>query len=598
MEINGKIYYLPEKLIIKDPLWVSAADETGDSTNMKQDNAKAMGKVIVPINSTAKKVVSNGNTHFTLLPIQTAAGIPLHCTIIIAAGSPLEKSWESGIDIFKIHSDELNPYGPRCVVNGLEIPCNVEVSESGGVTPQILVKALATIDASGVYGMERAEAACQKMGWDIKTTIRPDRNRPKNSPPLIVPLTSEGRIPVTIWDGHGSRYQLDLLRYIDLKGTTPWLFLLGVPNGTALWQTGDDEHQNGAYKHHTVIAKNLIFDKRFLARDATVKRKIEKSDIVVIALYAWERSFNNTTFTLEAFKRKGFYPFTAALMHHPEVVGKTAATYQTQESSSSSSSSSSSTSSSSSSSSSSTSSSSSATSSQSIMLPNPNSSTLPMFTQPPIVTLINVNSAATHMERLSNLGAIKSATEAAAIIQKKKAAESLVPIIVTDSAGFATDISRPMGSVKRMGSGETWGIDSAEILSSGETLREVEVRTALDRAKATQVVKTKNERAERRKTAFESLQSTKPDDTTWTTTDLRTALTYKTGNESKLKQLKLEALKPLWLKWKTKEPDAGDEDGGEGEEGEESVADKARAEQYIQMLRNMSPKERDSLFNR
>ena len=55
----------------------------------------------------------------------------------------------------------------------------------------------------------------------------------------IFPCVPSGPLPFLLLEGHGSRLQLPFLRYTN-HPDHPCIVCLGLPNGTALWQIGDD----------------------------------------------------------------------------------------------------------------------------------------------------------------------------------------------------------------------------------------------------------------------------------------------------------------------------------------------------------------------
>ena len=54
----------------------------------------------------------------------------------------------------------------------------------------------------------------------------------------------QGLIPFALIDGHQSHFDLDFLKYIN-DPDSKWNVCIGVPYGTALWQVGDSNQQNG-----------------------------------------------------------------------------------------------------------------------------------------------------------------------------------------------------------------------------------------------------------------------------------------------------------------------------------------------------------------
>jgi hypothetical protein len=58
---------------------------------------------------------------------------------------------------------------------------------------------------------------------------------------------SKGLYPFLILDGHGSRFELDFLDYINTC-ESKWHVNIGLPYGTSYWQVGDSTEQNGFFK--------------------------------------------------------------------------------------------------------------------------------------------------------------------------------------------------------------------------------------------------------------------------------------------------------------------------------------------------------------
>jgi hypothetical protein len=122
------------------------------------------------------------------------------------------------------------PGGPVCTYKGIDIPTLIHRSDSGGITPEILVDWPRHFDKH-IF----------RIGGD---------------PP-----------PACILDGHGSRLSIPFLRYIrnqDENGDVipssnhRWNVFLGLPNGTAYWQVGDSSQQNGRFKNLNRSAKEYL----------------------------------------------------------------------------------------------------------------------------------------------------------------------------------------------------------------------------------------------------------------------------------------------------------------------------------------------------
>ena len=107
------------------------------------------------------------------------------------------------------------PQGPVCEFKGKILPTMCCCSESGwSITADLLVAImLKIIDKSEVF----------------------DR-------------TDDGFPHSLLLDGHGSRFDLISLEYIN-NPANPWSVVgIGVPYGTSYWQVGDSSQQNGSFK--------------------------------------------------------------------------------------------------------------------------------------------------------------------------------------------------------------------------------------------------------------------------------------------------------------------------------------------------------------
>ena len=118
------------------------------------------------------------------------------CAIIFAAKA-IDERWVLGFDAsvpWVGDDDNLDgnsgglgkpfPMGPVCNVNGVEVPTICCASENGSITADLLVEMLASIDNLGVF----------------------DR--------------SDGVAPFLLLDGHGSRFDLKFLQYINTEKTS------------------------------------------------------------------------------------------------------------------------------------------------------------------------------------------------------------------------------------------------------------------------------------------------------------------------------------------------------------------------------------------
>jgi hypothetical protein len=87
-----------------------------------------------------------------------------------------------------------------------------------------------------------------------------------------------GPPPFLIIDGHGSRFDLLFLEYIN-NPEHNWNVCIGVPYGTSYWQVGDSTEQNGCYKMAITKAKRELLTKK---ADYRQEFSLNKVDIVGI----------------------------------------------------------------------------------------------------------------------------------------------------------------------------------------------------------------------------------------------------------------------------------------------------------------------------
>jgi len=106
---------------------------------------------------------------------------------------------------------------------GGEIPTFMGCSERGRITPEILKEAMANISSFNLF--DRKEA-----------------------------------IPVLLLDGHGSRFDLHVMDYVNAPATK-WCVLIRVPYGVDLWQVADSSGQNGSFKCELKRAKQFVIRK-------------------------------------------------------------------------------------------------------------------------------------------------------------------------------------------------------------------------------------------------------------------------------------------------------------------------------------------------
>jgi hypothetical protein len=251
------------------PDMVITMDEVGCNTSQLHDGHVGGTRYVVGKTKEPRQLSTKKDKHFTCLGLTLLTGQPLMCVIIIE-GKVKNYLVESGVDseaqeIRKQDESEIEHYmnnmgknkkypcGPTCTYNDIDIPCLVEFSESGGITPSILVKIFATLDHLDLFGKDR----------------------------------ENGLRPYAILDGHSSRFDIEFLRYIN-DSSHRWSVVIGVPYGTALWQVGDSVQQNGMFKVWLVKRKEFLMNKR---DDMNSNMEIVPTDIVPLVTYAWNKSF-------------------------------------------------------------------------------------------------------------------------------------------------------------------------------------------------------------------------------------------------------------------------------------------------------------------
>jgi hypothetical protein len=176
--------------------------------------------------------------------------------------------------------DKYYPYGPACFPFGKKVETYVTCSESGSITSEILVEALKHIDKK--LTIDRSEAT-----------------------------------PFLLLDGHGSRFQLPFLNYIN-SPENKWTVCIGVPYGTHIWQVGDSSEQNGAFKQALTVRKQEVLERKTDMRLGSAN--IERHDIVGLVHYAWNKSFACEEANRKATAARGWCPLTYNLLDCPELI--------------------------------------------------------------------------------------------------------------------------------------------------------------------------------------------------------------------------------------------------------------------------------------
>ena len=276
-------------------------DEVGSNTSQTKDGNVGGEKFLCEALQRPHTRAATKDSHFTVLGFTAATGIPLMCAIIFAA-KELDANWVLGLDptaewIGNDDNLEENagrgkryPMGPTCVYNGVTVPSFCCCSENGSITAELLVAMLSTIDGLGVF----------------------DR--------------SDGVPPFLLLDGHGSRFDLTFLEYIN-NPTTKWNVCIGVPYGTSYWQVGDSTEQNGCFKMALTRHKRNLLKKKEKRRAAFA---IEKEDVVDLVARAWDDSFARINSNQKAIAERGWTPLNYNCLLHPEIVATSTRSSQQQ----------------------------------------------------------------------------------------------------------------------------------------------------------------------------------------------------------------------------------------------------------------------------
>ena len=150
---------MKQKIKITTPEWILFADESGFSTAQKKDGHVGGQRYIVERGTVPQTIASTTDHKFTLLPFTSASGEAV-CCVVIFQGKQSE--WRTGVHLTvaliltadgnKIDMDinfgegKSYPGGPTCKYNGKVVDCLTFISESGGITGNILVDILTYFD--------------------------------------------------------------------------------------------------------------------------------------------------------------------------------------------------------------------------------------------------------------------------------------------------------------------------------------------------------------------------------------------------------------------------------------------------------------------
>jgi hypothetical protein len=292
VEFEADSYGLPTQYLMQRPDKVLFVDEVGSNTSTTKDGNIGGEKFLCHISARPQIRAATRDSHFTVLGFTAANGEPVMCAVIFSAKSLCEE-WVIGfnasapwigadddVDANTGGVDKRFPMGPVCTFNGIEVPTLCCCSENGSITAHLLVQMLKTIDELNVF----------------------DR--------------SDGIPPFLLLDGHGSRFDLEFLEYVNGVETN-WRVCIGVPYGTSYWQVGDSTEQNGCFKMAlTKHKRNLLNAKSLVGQDFA----LDKEDVIPVVHKAWNDSFARVKSNQNAIAERGWMPLTYNCLLHPEIL--------------------------------------------------------------------------------------------------------------------------------------------------------------------------------------------------------------------------------------------------------------------------------------
>lgn len=205
----------PCTITITKPEFILFADECGANTLPKDDRHNGGEKMLCGKNQVPKEKSLITDHRYTLLPFTAANGEPVICVVIFMdKQGKVPAELHMGIDLRILPIQDKNgkiwlepktmnfglrkiyPSGPVCHFQGKQISCKTYISKSGGITPDILVDILVTLDSLNVFD-----------------------------------CTAKNAQPILILDSHKSQMNVKFLKYITKKDHK-WTCCVGIPYAT------------------------------------------------------------------------------------------------------------------------------------------------------------------------------------------------------------------------------------------------------------------------------------------------------------------------------------------------------------------------------
>jgi hypothetical protein len=191
-----KCFGQKQSIKVTKPGWILFADESGFATSQKKDGHVGGQQFVVEKGTVPQTIASTTDHKFTLLPFTSASGKAVCCAVIFQGKhTEVPATWRTRVDfritpILTEDGKEIDIVlnfgdgtgGPSCIYNGKIVDCLTYISESGGITGNILVDILTYFDQIDLF-----------------------------------PHVEGGPIPVLIVDGHQSRLNPKFVDYINDK---------------------------------------------------------------------------------------------------------------------------------------------------------------------------------------------------------------------------------------------------------------------------------------------------------------------------------------------------------------------------------------------
>ena len=292
VELEEQAFGLKSPYELIHPDWLLFVDEVGSNTSQAKDGNVGGQLYLCTVDGRPQQRAATKDAHFTVLGFTAASGEPVMCAVIFAAKA-FRDEWRTGFDPLadwiggaddvagNCGDGKQYPFGPVCRFNGKTIPCYCCCSESGSINGEILTGMLKYLDELEVF----------------------DR--------------STGLNPFLILDGHGSRFEVEFLEYINTC-ETKWKVNIGLPYGTSYWQVGDSTEQNGCFNMALTKAKQKLVTAK---NDNGLPFEINKTDVVKLVKEAWSVSFARVETNQKAVLERGWGPkaLNCNVLCHPEI---------------------------------------------------------------------------------------------------------------------------------------------------------------------------------------------------------------------------------------------------------------------------------------